>query len=445
MQVKVIDKGSQFFNRDFLPLFREHLVTDSFGYEHFPEQKQLLQLTIEFYFPHELSWQETCKQLALHRDMQKTTYSREWLDYLLNFYALYLFWLKKVSMHTLLATKLFNPSPFLLFLRKQITRNTELKKHTIDEYFSTQLKELHYKDISIISMANELSIDEEQLNSSKTLEGALPELEPRSVIKFSESIRLKLNSGMLPIRQKFNWRQLAKDISYWKMFLLQVIFLAIITLTLFWTIKVINHYYEKIIIEKITLLEPNFLWLDTKLTFKNESDVPQKEIKLSSTQIDELEKLERVEQTKFQETEFLPESDILDTSVAIAGWGGTFAQDFPDTDAAEASQNISKVYRDIYDGFSRSYRLMLNSADLFDMRQKLITLFRNYDVKEASIPMVGKESLDGVYFNVFIPAEKIQNFIAEVGSIEMTNTYISKTSYRPPQGYERVFIWVKKI
>jgi hypothetical protein len=44
------------------------------------------------------------------------------------------------------------------------------------------------------------------------------------------------------------------------------------------------------------------------------------------------------------------------------------------------------------------------------MRQKMIGLFRNYGVKEANIPMVGKESLDGVYFNVFIPAGKIPKF-----------------------------------
>jgi hypothetical protein len=70
------------------------------------------------------------------------------------------------------------------------------------------------------------------------------------------------------------------------------------------------------------LLEPNFLWLDSKLTLKNDLISLKKKIKLSSTQIDELEKLERVEQTKFQVSEFLPESDIIDTSVAIAGWPG---------------------------------------------------------------------------------------------------------------------------
>ena len=50
-----VARNGQLFNKDFLPIFREYLVTDSFGYENFPEQRQLLQLTIEFYFPSELS------------------------------------------------------------------------------------------------------------------------------------------------------------------------------------------------------------------------------------------------------------------------------------------------------------------------------------------------------------------------------------------------------
>lgn len=438
------DHDSLLLNRDFLTHFREFLVTDSFGYEHFPEQKQLLQLTIEFYFPNELGWRETCIQLASHRDKQKAIYSKEWLDSLLNFYTLYLFWFKNISLHSVLATKLFNPSSFVIFLRKQIVLNMNLDKYIVDEYFSHLLNDLYYRDINSSALVADLGISNSDFNSTKILQNSLPELEPRSVIKFSETIRNVMNSNVLPIRQKFRWKWWEREYSYWQMFALQILMLTIITICLFWGIKIINHYYEKLIIEKITLLEPNFLWLDTKLTFKNESDVPQKEIKLLSTQIDELEKLERVEQTKFQVTEFLPESDILDTSVAIAGWGSGFTQDFPASEAEEAP-NISNEYRDIYDGFSRSYRLMLNSADVFDMRQKLIVLFRSYGVKEAAIPMVGKESLDGVYFNVFIPAAKIQNFIAEVGTMEMTNTYISKTSYRPPPGYERVFIWVKKI
>lgn len=445
MTLQTDDNIAQVGNAEFLALLKQHLITDSFGYEQFPEQKQLLQLAIDFYFPLELGWQQTCLQLATHRDWQKTTYAREWLDHLLDFYALYLFWSKKVSLHALFSLKLFEPSRFLLFLRKQITKNFMIDREKVDSYFSQIINELNYHDISV----ENLSADLKPVSSMECAEhvylAGLPELEPRSVIKFSETIRSLMSNNALPIRKKFQWRSWKAEYGYWKMFFVQIVALAILTFCLFWGIKVINHYYEKIIIEKITLLEPNFLWLDTKLTFKNESDIPQKEIKLSSTQIDELEKFERVEQTKLQVTEFLPESDIIDTSVAIGGWRGTggFGEEFLGTD--EDTPNMGKEYRDIYDGFSKSYRLMLNTADLFDMRQKLIAMFRSYGVKEAAIPMVGKESLDGVYFNVYIPTNKIQNFISDVTNMEITNTYISKTSFRPPAGYERVFIWVKKI
>lgn len=439
------DKTTQLYNSDFLLLLRKHLITDSFGYEQFPEQKQLLKLAIDFYFPLDINWQTTCKQLTLHRQRQKSSYSKDWLYYLLDFYGLFLFCSKSVSLQAIFSSKFFVPSDFLLFLRKQISRNFSVKQETIDQYFSKILDQLNYQDILMDDVARDLNLIITEHNREQFYIAGLPELEPRSVIKFSEAIRTFMTSSNIPLRDKFHWKSWIGEYSYWQMFFIQMLILAIISLCLFWGIKTVNHYYEKIIIDKITLLEPNFLWLDTNLTFKNESDIPKKEIRLSSTQIDELEKLERVEQSKFEITEFLPESDIIDTSVSIAGWVGLSgnAQDFSSTE--DDATNIGNEYRDIYDGFSKSYRLMLNSADLFDMRQKLIGLFRNYGVKEANIPMVGKESLDGVYFNVFIPATKIQNFINEVGGIESTNTYISKTSYRPPQGYERVFIWVKRI
>ena len=438
---KLVDQAH---NSSFLLVLKKHLVTDSFGYEHFPEQKQLLQLALDFYFPAELSWQKTCQRLTEHQAQQSAVFAKEWLSSLHDFYALYLFWDQDLSLSLLFSTELLGPSSFVLFLRKQLLKNFNLNTQKLDDYFSNLLVEINYQDIDAKKLRNDLQLSLPQEELGKIYNDCLPELEPRSVIKYSEAIRGQINtSGFSGENQKVGWNLLRNEERYWQSFLLQMIILFIITVILFLGIKQINHYYEKLIIEKITLLEPNFLWLDTKLTFKSETDVPQKEIKLSSTQIDELEKLERVEQSKFQVTEFLPESDILDTSVAIGGWGGGFVQSFSAIE--EDTPNIGNEYRDIYDGFSRSYRLMLNSADLFDMRKKLISIFRYYNVKEANIPIVGKESLDGVYFNVFIPSNKIQSFISELSGMETTNTYISKTVHRPPQGYERVFIWVKRI
>lgn len=438
------DSAGQLFNVKFLTILRNNLVTDSFGYEQFPEQRQLLQLAIEVYFPSDATWQDTAKKLSYYKNQQTVTYSRDWLDHLLSFYHFYLFMECNVSLHALLETKMISPSEFLLYVRKQILAAFPDKETEADHIFAPMMRRLETEDLDGEQLAAMLSIKLNDENLMKVYKNCLPELEPRSVIKFSESIRSTMNKEKLSFQQKYHWKNWSLGGSYWKKFLFQIILLSIVAVFLFWGIKIINQYYEKIIIEKITLLEPNFLWLDTKLTFKSDTDVPQKAVKLTSTQIDDLEKLERVEQLKSQSTEFLPESDILDTSVAIGGWGselGLGRSESEDTDA----ESIGNEYRDIYDGYSRSYRLMLNSVDLFEMRQKVIGLFRRYQVKEASISMVGKESLDGVYFNVFVAANQIQDFIQEIGSIETTNTYISKTTYRPPKGYERVFIWVKKI
>ena len=444
MMTKKIDNIDQLYNAEFVVILMQHLKTDSFGYEQGPEQRQLLKLTIDTFFPENLNWHDTYRQVLDYKEKQSTVYAKEWLQHLLNYYSLFLFFNKNISLQTLLQTKFVTLADYLLFLRKNFQLIFPHKMNEIDSFFATLAREIQYRDLGLKEILENLDIKMQDSDFHTLYASSLPELEPRSVVKFSETIRLQMHQSHLGLWQKMHWRNWTLNSNYWKMFFLQILIMTLVTVFLFFVIKKINHFYEKIILEKITLLEPNFLWLDTKLTFKNETDIPQKEIKLSSTQLDELEKLERLEQSQIQESEFFPESDIIDTSVAIGGWAG-ISQEFSGSEEEVPAPTVNSDYRDIYNGFSKAYRLMLNSADLFDMRQKLIGLFKTYKVKEANIPYVGKESLEGVYFNVYIPSTKIQQFIAEVGNIEMTNTYISKTSHIPPKGYERVFIWVKRI
>lgn len=239
------------------------------------------------------------------------------------------------------------------------------------------------------------------------------------------------------------WEKLLKalkDISWWKRKVLEIIFLTILLITSFYLLKKINGIYEKILFEKTTLVAPEMIFENSGLTFKDQNNVPRKEIKMSSTQIDDLENIETLEKKNNTITEFFPESDILDTSVNVAGWNDS------DYGAGDADGGGSdNEFRDKYFGQAKAYRLMMNTSDLFDMRLKLISICKKFKVSEAGVPLVGKQTLEGIYYNLHVPSNKINNFLAEVGGLETTNVYISKTSKMPLKGHERVFIWVKRI
>jgi hypothetical protein len=208
------------------------------------------------------------------------------------------------------------------------------------------------------------------------------------------------------------------------------------TLLIIWSIKSLNEFYENKTIESVSFYEGGVTESKSTLKFKNDNNIARKTVKISSSQLDELEKVQDINTIGSGESDYLPESDMLDTSIRVAGWKN---EDEVSGDGDEQD------FRDKYFGTAKAYRLMLNSADLFDIRVKLQRVFKSFGVKDAGVPLVGKETLEGVYFNIHIPSKNITNFISELGSVETVNTYISKTSKPPPMGFEKVFIWIKKI
>jgi len=440
-KVMLPNNVDQLYNQDFLKILKENIKTDSFGSENSIDQKKLLMQTFHTLFLENLSWPETFQRLNSVRNDFKNAHINAWLGDVLNLYSLYLFLEKNVSLRAFIDISGHELSNLLLYFRHQCLQFSANKVLELNHYFGQLPRLLQYQDVYFRDILDHLGVNKAEKIPPKLLSESLPYIESKWLVQISHTLNEDLQKEARSMWKAVDWKNAEEFLGYWKFFILQILLLSIVTIIIFFVMKKVNTIYEKIIIDKITLLEPNLLWLDTKLIFKNETDVPQKEIRLTSTQIDDLESLERIEQTESKVSDFFPESDIIDTSVAIGGWG----EQMQDYNSSEVEVESGNDYRDRYYGFAKAYRLMLNSADLFDMRLKLINLFKRYNVKEANIPAVGRETLEGVYFNVYIPSKKIQEFISEVAVSESTNTYISKTSQIPPKGYERVFIWVKKI
>jgi len=229
-----------------------------------------------------------------------------------------------------------------------------------------------------------------------------------------------------------------------KRFSFEVVFFFVLTIIFMFILKKLNYFYEKNLTDQISLTGLATMSLDKSLAFKNWENTPRKKIKLSSNQLEELEKSEKLATGNIATEDFLPETDMLDTSILVAGWNEK-GLDYQDGEVTDAQLSGDNDYRDKYYGYAKSYRLMMNSSDLFDVRLKIMNLNRRYKVSDGGSPITGKESLEGIYFNLHVPSTQISNFLADIGNLEQTNVYINKTSRPPPPGKERVFIWVKRI
>jgi hypothetical protein len=57
----------------------------------------------------------------------------------------------------------------------------------------------------------------------------------------------------------------------------------------------------------------------------------------------------------------------------------------------------------------------------------------------------GQEVPGGIYYNLYVPREFLQEFIEQVKSVDSSISYESRTrSKRNPPGKNKVFIWVKR-
>lgn len=73
----------------------------------------------------------------------------------------------------------------------------------------------------------------------------------------------------------------------------QEVLVLLLTLSLIvYGIKNANKWYENYLVNKITLYESNFFWLDKSLGYRDEAMTAQNKIDLSNKELDELEKIE---------------------------------------------------------------------------------------------------------------------------------------------------------
>jgi hypothetical protein len=247
---------------------------------------------------------------------------------------------------------------------------------------------------------------------------------------------------------KLDFENLQKKVAFKKQmrFLQEVIILLLILSVIVFALKNTNKWYEDYLINKITLFEPNFFWLDKSLTYQEQDLLAQQTINLSNKELDELEKIEAQQvfsDEKF-ESRYDPESDVV-VLESVENVPKTFGQ--AETEQSAYEENKKGGYRDSSYAVSnkKAYRILMASVDPSEVKSQIIPLIQKFKVSQVDNVKPGTKIPGGLYFNLNVPSQYLKEFMTKVTTFSEATIFESRSQGGDLAGKNRVFIWIKGI
>lgn len=229
-------------------------------------------------------------------------------------------------------------------------------------------------------------------------------------------------------------------------FIQEVIVLLLILSLVVFALKNSNKWYEDYLVNKITLFEPNFFWLDKSLTYQEQDLLAQQNIDLSNKELEELEKIEA--QQVFSDerlgSRYDPESDVVVLD-SVEDVPKSFGE--AETEQSEYEENKKGGYRDsaATAGNKKAYRIMMASVEPTMIKSKILPLLDEYGVAQVDNVKPGTQIPGGLYFNLHVPTKNLKDFISKVTQINEATIFESRSQGGDVAGKNKVFIWVKSI
>lgn len=203
-----------------------------------------------------------------------------------------------------------------------------------------------------------------------------------------------------------------------------------------------NVWYEDYLLDKISVYEPQFEWLDSELTFQEVEEVDPEDFNLEVGDIQEVEDVAGDFNIVAEEERFDTESEVTLTS-----WD-SLPRDFSvaNLEVSSYEELETQGYRDSRYGQTTVYRVLMKSVDMYTAKSKLDDLLKSYEATQVDNVKPGQDVPGGIYYNLFVSREKLKEFIAQVMNVDDAILYESRTrAGRNPVGKNKVFIWVKNI
>lgn len=391
-------------------------------------------------FPESISLQNQFNKLEFARSYVKSGPLVAWFQWLKEKLVCYLFLFKGYDIQQITFYSEFKESEVALILRSFFVERFPHLEEEFNEKF--QLSHITCENINTTfeKIIEDFSID-------RTLRGTLEDdvLKSLEVTLYEDWVQLNENLKQKKVEQKEVINEVRKNFSFKKQvkFFQELILLFIIGGALIFAVKVGNKWYEDYLVQKITLFEPNFFWLDKNLSFKSDNPLSNKDIELSYKELENLEKLES--NKAFDEdvvaSQYTGESDVVLTSV------DSLPKDFNVANMEQSSYEEKRKggYRNMRYGRRRAYRIMMTSVSPKTTKRELVSLLDKYNVKQVDNVKPGKEIPGGIYFNLYVPRKMIKEFLSHVSSVEESTILESKTVFGGPAGTNKVFIWIKSI
>lgn len=229
-------------------------------------------------------------------------------------------------------------------------------------------------------------------------------------------------------------------------FIQEVIVLLLILSLVVFALKNSNKWYEDYLVNKITLFEPNFFWLDKSLTYQEQDLLAQQNIDLSNKELDELEKIEAQQVFSDEKlgSRYDPESDVVVLD-SVEDVPKSFGE--AETEQSEYEENRKGGYRDsaATAGNKKAYRIMMASVEPTVIKSKILPLLDEYGVAQVDNVKPGTQIPGGLYFNLHVPTKNLKDFMSKVTQINEATIFESRSQGGDVAGKNKVFIWVKSI
>lgn len=247
---------------------------------------------------------------------------------------------------------------------------------------------------------------------------------------------------------KLDFENFRKKVKFKKQIRLiqEVIFLLLVLSLIVFALKNTNRWYENYLINKITLFEPNFFWLDKSLTYQEQDLLARQQIDLSNKELDELEKLEAQQAFSEEKVEarFDPESDVVVLD-SVKDVPKSFGE--AETEQSQYEENKKGGYRDSSYSTSnkKNYRILMASVEPATIKEQVLPLMKKYGIAQADNVKPGTLIPGGLYFNLLVPSKNLKDFMTRVTSLGEATIFESRSEGSDVAGKNKVFIWVKSI
>jgi hypothetical protein len=431
----------------------EELVLNSSDFAHFRQWLRLNEDSLtwqgrykaefeEFwslFFVDGISCAELVKKFDFAQGVTKIGPLVSWLEWLREKFLLFLFVQKNLSIREIAEQTSISPCSVGHTLRSYFVECFPRFDDELSDLFQVSHIASLNIDIKLSDVRNRLSITREILGSHD--DEIMPSME---VTLYEEWGILLFRLRKDQFKPSIELAKLKKQFSLqnYLNFTKEIVILLIIALVATAGVKHFNKFYERFLVEKISIYEPQFQWLDRSLIFKGQEDALVAQFNLEVEDLDDVVDVASTMLFLDEEERFDPESEVVLTSWDALPRDFNVAQ----LEVSSFEELSSGGYRDTRFGRTKVFRVMMKSVDLLRARDNLNQLLAHYSVTQADNVRPGQLVPGGLYYNLFVPLENLKEFLAQVMEVDDAVLYESRTrAGSNPPGQNKVFIWVKSI